>query len=606
MQYRVQALVFPTEEKHLASRDLFFKGEQGILDKIEKKLTLGFAQKCDFLTYLNACSWQKWKRYTKAKNLTLHLEITGRIRIEVIGYHQEALLPTEKLLAEKEVSSDEQGEVTIEIPQNDEQIVGFTITVLSPEATIYAGYFATEVEESELDDVTLCIATTTFQKEDLVKKNIRLIQEELLEKEDDLAKNTYLHVVDNGRTLSKKEIEGKHTKLHKNPNVGGSGGFARGMIESLQQKPKATHVLLMDDDVLVLPESIRRTYNLLKLLKPEYSSYFINGAMLYYEDPEKQHEDIGTVDWDGHGAPLKGKLNHALIKNILQNEQDYPEQRGQYGAWWFCCIPREVIERNGLPLPMFVRADDIEYAIRCQAKFITMNGICIWHMGFDNKYNAALAYQGYRNNLLGAAFSDTVSLDGMFHTIYDSYRTELMQFRYNAAETVIRAFEDFLKGPDFLREAKGEDLMLQNAELSDVLVPLSSIEGFQILPLTELWNNPQPSKKTRLFLKLTWNGQRWWPTTKGEPRRAVIAFNWSLQPAIVAGKDELLAMNAMSATGVVYKKDRKRFKELVRRYKTAAKYYEKHKDELVKVYRAARDELTSEEFWREYLGLESL
>lgn len=51
-----------------------------------------------------------------------------------------------------------------------------------------------------------------------------------------------------------------HIYYHRNKNVGGSGGFTRGMIESIRQKPKATHVLLMDDDVVVLSESIKRTY----------------------------------------------------------------------------------------------------------------------------------------------------------------------------------------------------------------------------------------------------------------------------------------------------------------------------------------------------------
>lgn len=71
------------------------------------------------------------------------------------------------------------------------------------------------------------------------------------------------------------------------------------MLESLIQTPKATHVLLMDDDVLILPESIKRTYALLKVLKPLYHNCFVSGAMLYYENMSTQHEDIGTVTTEG-------------------------------------------------------------------------------------------------------------------------------------------------------------------------------------------------------------------------------------------------------------------------------------------------------------------
>ena len=48
----------------------------------------------------------------------------------------------------------------------------------------------------------------------------------------------------------------------------------------------------MDDDVKILPESIIKTYNLLRCLKPEYRDHFISGAMLYYEKMHVQHEDV--------------------------------------------------------------------------------------------------------------------------------------------------------------------------------------------------------------------------------------------------------------------------------------------------------------------------
>lgn len=38
------------------------------------------------------------------------------------------------------------------------------------------------------------------------------------------------------------------------------------MIEAMEQAPRATHVLLMDDDVSISPESIIRTFNLLSIV----------------------------------------------------------------------------------------------------------------------------------------------------------------------------------------------------------------------------------------------------------------------------------------------------------------------------------------------------
>ena len=78
-------------------------------------------------------------------------------------------------------------------------------------------------------------------------------------------------------------------------NVGGAGGFTRGMIEALELPKKPTHVLLMDDDVMVMPESLFRTYYLLRLLKDEYKKCFLSGAMFDYDIRQKQYEDVGFV-----------------------------------------------------------------------------------------------------------------------------------------------------------------------------------------------------------------------------------------------------------------------------------------------------------------------
>ena len=50
----------------------------------------------------------------------------------------------------------------------------------------------------------------------------------------------------------------------------------------------------------------------------------------------------------------------------------YEDTAQQYAGWWYCVIPTATIEREGLPLPLFVRSDDAEYALRCKPKFMSM------------------------------------------------------------------------------------------------------------------------------------------------------------------------------------------------------------------------------------------
>ena len=89
------------------------------------------------------------------------------------------------------------------------------------------------------------------------------------------------------------------------------------------------------------------------------------------------------------------------------NYKIYEDKENMYAGWWYCCIPVSKMDINKLPLPLFIRGDDVEYSIANHAKFITLNGICIWHMGFTTKYNPAMElYQVHRNSLIIQATSD--------------------------------------------------------------------------------------------------------------------------------------------------------------------------------------------------------
>ena len=80
--------------------------------------------------------------------------------------------------------------------------------------------------------------------------------------------------------------------------MGGAGGFTRDLIEILEHNDifQITHILLMDDDIVIEPESLVRTFMLLCLLREEYLDAFIGGAMLRLDRQYIQVE-AGAV-WD--------------------------------------------------------------------------------------------------------------------------------------------------------------------------------------------------------------------------------------------------------------------------------------------------------------------
>ena len=58
-----------------------------------------------------------------------------------------------------------------------------------------------------------------------------------------------------------------------------------------------THALLMDDDIVIEPEALVKTYQILTLLKDEYEDAFIGGAMLRLDKQAIQVE--AGASWNG-------------------------------------------------------------------------------------------------------------------------------------------------------------------------------------------------------------------------------------------------------------------------------------------------------------------
>ena len=606
MEFTIQKLIFPTERKHFECRDLFFRcGNSFDLPICSfDGFLLNTKQTADFTTYFNSCSYGKWRDYTNGNALRLYLDITGKCTINYIGYSFDsgkkdriAYGAVEKKTIDREV-------IQFEYSDNSSCILinGFEISA-KDQCTLHGGYYSLECEKNQLNDVELCIVTTTYKKEDYISRNVNLLKRELLEAGGELSDHIFLHVVDNGKTLTGKEISGKNIFLHYNINAGGAGGFTRGMIESLQQKPAATHVLLMDDDVLVLSESIRRIYSLLKLLKKEYKEYFISGAMLNFEEPDIMYADI--EDASKYGIPVKPQSALDDIESVLKNEIFHPNTGEYYAPWWYCVIPVLEIKKNAYPLPVFIYSDDMEFSLRCKPEFLTLNGICVWHMSFNRKYSTAFnEYFNFRNLLIAKAVSGILKDNQIDKLIFRRFRQHMLSYNYNAAEQLIGAFTDYCRGPSFLIWNDPEEILKERTKLNYVLIPLSEIN--KAVNWTEsTLNSDVPRNRTKkIWYKITWNGHVFWPEKLLNSEPVAIPFHGAYQPGKITMRKYHVLVNPYERTGKVLKINKKRFRELVIRYLKLRMIYIFRKSMVEKEYRNAHKTLTSEEFWRKYLKIE--
>ncbi len=575
----------------------------------------------DFTTYFNGVPLEKWRRYTCVEDVFAHIELKGSSCKVFTTWTNALIRGAEPQRSDDPVAvieeSDEWSTIEFELPTAEELIfVGFAI---ESEGSVFIkdSYYFAKIDQADIRQVELSLVTTTFKKEDFVKANVALLKKEIVESDEPIAQHFRMHVIDNGKTLDVDELSSDCITVHPNSNVGGSGGFARGMIEALEQQPPATNVLLMDDDVAVSPESIMRTFTLLTLSNDEYKDAFISGAMLNYEIGEDFWEDIGFMTPEGRFAPVKPPLRVSLLQDLVLSETFVQEKKfanQTYAAWWYCCIPIETIKREGLPLPFFVRCDDAEYGIRCQPKFITMSGICVWHLAFHSRYSAAVErYQTTRNTMIAQMVTGMAPKSDFMEELHNNIRLELKKFNYQDAELLLDGFEDFLKGPDFISQPVAEDCYLRSLKKAEKLYSFDELqkqlddEGIDInLDEMTILDVDRDKLRTRweAFQDYrSYNGQR--GVFAGHPSGVAVipAAGWIYPPGKIRQKDTLVVIDAYKFKGAIRHIDRDRFHEIWQRYQKDLDYYKKHKDDLQKAYAAARSKLTSVEFWKEYLRL---
>ncbi|MBE6879427.1 MAG: glycosyltransferase family 2 protein [Ruminococcaceae bacterium] len=558
----------------------------------------------DFAFYFNTLQLKNWKTHTYAENFKLKLTFKGKAVVEFTEFYRNSKNINRGILKREVIESDSKTDIVIDIPETDKTLVSFTITALE-DFFLYEGSYVAEVEEENIRDVRISLASTTFRKEAYIKKNIQLLKENVFCEESDIKDDLFVHIIDNGRTLDPEEFDCENLKIYPNANVGGAGGFTRGMIEALAMPNKPDYVLLMDDDVLIMSESLFRTFYLLRILKPEYHSHFVSGAMFDYDIREKQYEDVGYVHAnDASYGPLKDRLDMNGIEALLNNEEmANRSQNHSYAGWWYCCIPVHKIEENGLPLPVFIRGDDVEFSIRNKAQFLTLNGISIWHVGFAGKFNAAMElYQVHRNSFVIQASSDICKDIDFLKRIKTLFWKEITRFAYNNAEQLIDSVDDFLKGPEFLKTLNGEQCLKEHAGKNDKLIPISDFPPEYNVSKGDPYSYKKLNRLQKLIYKATVNGHllpgfmlRRWPV--------VIAFDWFFVPGKNYMRKRLIAVNPNDNTACMREMNRKRCFSLISRYRKVMKKYKKTHVAVEQAYRKEFANMTTEKFWKEYLGI---
>lgn len=556
-----------------SSSGLYFKGNAR---NISGCLCFKKGDEVTFDTYFNCFSYSKIKKHTVIKDVIAHLVLEGDFFVELI---KSSFNPSqkdkferlakkekaakrdfapeeefEKILEDSAKSIEIENEVLHSVKTSGECELKVNLDNLGAEGYFYlklrclsekgkflsGSYFT---ENARTANPKIGIVICTYKRENYVLNNVKKLSQ-FFAGDGEIKRAFEAVVVDNAGTLS--GIPGDGITVLKNKNLGGAGGFTRGIIY-LHEAGAFTHFLLMDDDLQFDESVLYKTYKLM-CYAANPSELSIGGQMLCLDKRYMQFESGAYTDGVVQ-APYGRFYNLTRDFDLLLNER---EEDVLYCGWWYLCTPLAKAEKYGLPMPYFIKGDDVEYGMRTLSEILLVNGIGVWHERFENKYVPELDYYWLRNELITYCRHKK---GGVFFAIKKLARMvakSVVQLRYFAVDFAVRGAKDFLKGPKFLLETPADKLHMSLREKS--VKQLSKDELKQSGYDTDAITFYEPEKYNRSIAALTLNGHLIPSVFYGAKRRFVCVDMTKCRPRHLYKVKKALQYNKHTKSGFITKK----------------------------------------------------
>ena len=564
----------------------------------------------DFNTFFNSFSIGKWRKYTVLETVSLSLKLQGSFTVSLKHHVLSKGQVKTKILEEQTILSAEPKVFTFDFGEGqDNGIYSFSVKSNAHGSILWEGKYFEEVRMPVNMNVNIAVDICTFKREEYVERNMNVLKKTILENPDSpLYRHLYVLISDNAKTLDPEKIIGDSPYIQINPNrnVGGVGGFTRGIIEAMkmQSSKDISHVLLMDDDAVIQPHSLEVNYVFLSLLKEEYKDYVMAGSIMRIDEPNVQYE-LGARWNRGNIVAQRHYLDMRKLKNLLLNEEE--EEPAEYTGWWYTCYPLSTLDKNNLPLPLFIHRDDVEYGMRIgNGKFIFMNGLCVWHEAFENKMQGPLEYYDIRNLAIVNAIHHPDYGPREFKKIFTRWViNNIVRYRYNYVDMNFRAVEDFCRGMDWFIQQEAEPLHKEIAAMNYKGQKREEFYGYKGVKESDFdWkvlSDPEQlaavKKVKKYFQILTLNG--YFLPAKKDKVLVMPPYNNMYKMYRVP---EVIYTDA-NGNCILTKRSAKKmiscFIGLFKMWRFIDKNYDAAKETYAKRY----TELTSMNFWRKYLEL---
>jgi galactofuranosylgalactofuranosylrhamnosyl-N-acetylglucosaminyl-diphospho-decaprenol beta-1,5/1,6-galactofuranosyltransferase len=608
----LQRVLMPRPADQLKVRSLYLdevnSGRAKCPDRHRAELGAGW--EVSFATYFNAFPASYWQRWSVLDSVILRLTVAGTCRVDV--YRSKANGESMHVTGAMHEGAEERTlEFSLDLSAfTDGGWYWFDVTTDEPTVVRDAGWYA---PQAPAEEPRLAVGICTYNRPvDAVAAAEALVEDEAVRDRLHLvviADQGNDHVRDADRFPHVAAALGDRLRVIEQPNLGGSGGFARTIHESFV-KGDATHVVLLDDDIQLEPDSLLRARAFAAYAR---HPVLVGGQMLALQDRSVLHtmgEIVDRSNFFWRNAP-NTEYFHDFGEESLRESPDLHRRIDvDYNGWWMCLIPRTVFEAVGMPLPLFIKWDDAEYGLRSLAAgfpTVSLPGAAIWHLSWGDKDDASdwQAYFHIRNRLIAAALHSPHRHGGtLFRDMLKHDLRFLITLQYSTVELHQMAYRDFLAGPESLFEGMPSSIgraRERRAVHPDGRVlsssgdlPLPSLTAAETIGYRRIPVGPVQIAKT-LAQAIAHNATPVDPASREVPQ-----LNVSYQDArwFLLARLDSATVGTADGRGVTFRqRDPQAFRRLFATSVQLLRRMRKEFPQLQERYRAAAVELTSAERW---------
>jgi len=575
------------------------------------------SQPLSFGTYFNAFPASYWRRHTVVTDVDLTVDVVGAGTVVTVyksmarGHSQRV----DSVVVEGE-GQDARGSFTFSLPLKpfvDGGWYWYDVVAGDHGATVEGAEWTAQVPADRADHGTVDVCITTM----LPDMSAQLLGQLGASQELQPYLDTVM-VMDQGKDKvtdsayfpAAREGLGDKLRVIVQGNLGGSGGYARGQLESVR-KGTATYAMMMDDDVVCEPEGIIRAVTFGDLAK---RPTIVGGHMFNLFSRSELHSFGEIVQpwrfwWqtrlDGYSQWDFG------ARNLRSSRWLHKRADVDFNGWFMCLIPRVVLEEVGLSLPVFIKWDDSEFGLRAkQAGYPTVSlpGAAVWHVPWTDK-NDGVDWQSYfhhRNRIIAALLHSPYERGGrMVRESLNHQVKHLASLQYSTAELRHLAMEDVLRGPHALHGELATKLAEINAFRKQFSDAQLHADRDDLPPV----RRKKPPKKGKSDIEI--------PGRKATLIAAGLAPLRQLRPVRELAEQypetELTAMDAGwfnlarydsavvsmndGSSVALYKRDPAHYRDLLKRTIEIHRRFHREWPALAQQYRDALGEITSPEAW---------